>query len=83
MKPVSPQQLRDPKSFAKRDCFGEDLIYRRFKVSGGMNLDTFQDKVLQPIMGWSVTHTYVRILFSPDYNELLGHEMPTPSLSKT
>ncbi|KZP34258.1 hypothetical protein FIBSPDRAFT_971101 [Athelia psychrophila] len=53
VKPVSPQQLRDPKSFAKRDCFGEDLIYRRFKVSGGMNLDTFQDKVLQPIMGWA------------------------------
>lgn len=31
---------------------GEELIYRRFKVSGGINLDAFQDKVLSPVMGW-------------------------------
>ncbi|KLO12320.1 hypothetical protein SCHPADRAFT_854067 [Schizopora paradoxa] len=32
--------------------FGEDLIYRRFKVSGATNLDALQDKIIQPIMGW-------------------------------
>ncbi|KZT39318.1 hypothetical protein SISSUDRAFT_1128146 [Sistotremastrum suecicum HHB10207 ss-3] len=28
------------------------LISRKFKVSGGINLDTLQDKILQPIVGW-------------------------------
>jgi hypothetical protein len=35
-----------------RDELGEDLIFRRFKVSGGTNLDTLQDKIIQPVMGW-------------------------------
>lgn len=31
---------------------GHNLIWRRFRVSGGMRLDVFSDKVLMPIMGW-------------------------------
>ncbi|CAH1775893.1 unnamed protein product [Owenia fusiformis] len=27
-------------------------IWRRFKVSGGVTLNTFQDKIVTPIMGW-------------------------------
>ncbi|KAF8462944.1 hypothetical protein BDZ91DRAFT_796720 [Kalaharituber pfeilii] len=34
------------------DPQGNDLIYRCIKVSGGMNLNVFQDKILQPVMGW-------------------------------
>lgn len=30
----------------------EDLIWRRVRVSGETKLSTFQDKVLQPLMGW-------------------------------
>ena len=34
-------------------------IWRRFRCSSGINLEAFQDKVLQPIMGWSRNyHTY-------------------------
>lgn len=34
-------------------------IYRTFRCSSGINLDVFQDKVLQPIFGWTRNyHTY-------------------------
>lgn len=34
---------------------GKELIWRRIKVSGGTKLSTFQDKILQPVMGWYVS----------------------------
>jgi hypothetical protein len=34
-------------------------IWRRFRCSSGINLDAFQDKILQPLMGWTRNyHTY-------------------------
>lgn len=51
--PLTPQPPEKLKNQKRRGEFGEELIYRRFKVSGGTNLDTFQDKVVQPIMGWA------------------------------
>ncbi|KZT33935.1 hypothetical protein SISSUDRAFT_362775 [Sistotremastrum suecicum HHB10207 ss-3] len=43
-----------------RGALGPNLISRRCKVSGGINLDTFQDKVLQPLMGWDRnSHAFV------------------------
>ncbi|KAJ7024662.1 MM3350-like domain-containing protein [Mycena alexandri] len=39
---------------------GEDRIWRRFIVSGGMSLGVFQDKVLAPLMGWVRNfHTHI------------------------
>ncbi|KAI5784379.1 hypothetical protein FPQ18DRAFT_395501 [Pyronema domesticum] len=34
------------------DDNNEDLIWRRIKVSGGMKLSVFQDKILNSVMGW-------------------------------
>ncbi|KAJ7600478.1 hypothetical protein C8J56DRAFT_1019636 [Mycena floridula] len=45
---------------------GEDRIWRRFVVSGGMSLGVFQDKVLAPLMGW-VRNFHVHIL--TDYRD--------------
>jgi hypothetical protein len=28
-------------------------VWRRFRCSSAVNLDTFQDKILQPVMGWT------------------------------
>ncbi|KAJ7715738.1 hypothetical protein B0H16DRAFT_1701592 [Mycena metata] len=36
----------------KQVNLGEDRIWRRFIVSGGMSLGVLQDKVLAPLMGW-------------------------------
>jgi len=44
---------------------GENLIYRRFKVSGGVKLEALQDKIIQPILGWARNeHAYVFTDFS-------------------
>ncbi|KZS89778.1 hypothetical protein SISNIDRAFT_431654 [Sistotremastrum niveocremeum HHB9708] len=44
----------------KKGALGDNLIYRRFKVSGGINLEALQDKVIQPVMGWERNlHAYV------------------------
>ncbi|KAK7042158.1 MYND-type domain-containing protein [Favolaschia claudopus] len=40
---------------------GEDRIWRRFVVSGGMSLGVLQDKILAPLMGW-VRNFHVHIL---------------------
>jgi len=52
---------------------GEPRIWRRFRVSAGMKLSVFQDKVLAPILGWvrnfhCYTFTDFRdgALFGPD-----------------
>ncbi|KAJ7258385.1 MM3350-like domain-containing protein [Mycena haematopus] len=45
---------------------GEDRIWRRFIVSGGMSLGVFQDKVLAPLMGW-VRNFHAHIL--TDYRD--------------
>ncbi|KAJ7161212.1 MM3350-like domain-containing protein [Mycena filopes] len=45
---------------------GEDRIWRRFVVSGGMSLGVFQDKVLAPLMGW-VRNFHAHIL--TDYRD--------------
>ena len=46
----------------KADGEPEELkpsIWRRFRCSAAVNLDAFQDKILQPVMGWSRNyHTY-------------------------
>jgi len=34
------------------DGEGKELIQRLLKVSGGVTLNTFQDKILGPAMGW-------------------------------
>ncbi|KAL0564228.1 hypothetical protein V5O48_017824 [Marasmius crinis-equi] len=39
--------------YAIRDSKGEYRIWRRFRVSAGIKLSVFQDKVLSPIMGWT------------------------------
>jgi hypothetical protein len=51
---MNPVKDSDTLCCYKRECYGDGLIYRVFKVSGSINLDTFQDKVLQPVMGWCV-----------------------------
>ncbi|KZT24975.1 hypothetical protein NEOLEDRAFT_1178741 [Neolentinus lepideus HHB14362 ss-1] len=51
--PVELQSPEKIQSVYERGAFGEELIYRRFKVSGGTNLDSLQDKIVQPIMGWA------------------------------
>ncbi|KAF8586097.1 hypothetical protein K439DRAFT_1632012 [Ramaria rubella] len=39
---------------------GEDRIWRRFRVSGGLKLGVFADKVIRPVMGWTRNlHTHV------------------------
>ncbi|KAF9565343.1 hypothetical protein CPC08DRAFT_759537 [Agrocybe pediades] len=35
-----------------RDKRGQPRIWRRFRVSAGITLSTFQDKAIAPIMGW-------------------------------
>ncbi|KAJ7097161.1 MM3350-like domain-containing protein [Mycena belliarum] len=45
---------------------GEDRIWRRFVVSGGMSLGVLQDKVLAPLMGW-VRNFHAHIL--TDYRD--------------
>ncbi|KAJ7432416.1 MM3350-like domain-containing protein [Mycena galericulata] len=45
---------------------GEDRIWRRSVVSGGMSLGVFQDKVLAPLMGW-VRNFHAHIL--TDYRD--------------
>lgn len=53
--PVTPVSTERLKSLVgQRGAPGKDLIYRRFKVFGGINLEAFQDKVLHPVMGWYV-----------------------------
>ena len=34
------------------DGNGREIIHRSIKVSGGVSLNTFQDKILGPVMGW-------------------------------
>lgn len=33
---------------------GEERVWRRFRVSAGIKIQTLQDKVITPIMGWRV-----------------------------
>ncbi|TCD59794.1 hypothetical protein EIP91_011425 [Steccherinum ochraceum] len=35
------------------DSRGEPRIWRRFRVSAGIKLNVFQDKIIAPIMGWT------------------------------
>jgi len=42
-----------------RDKKGEYRVWRRFKVSAGIGLSAFQDKVVAPIMGWCVSRTSI------------------------
>ncbi|KZT38749.1 hypothetical protein SISSUDRAFT_1061682 [Sistotremastrum suecicum HHB10207 ss-3] len=42
--PKTLRSLDDIKRHRRRVALGEELIYRRFKVSGGINLEAFQDK---------------------------------------
>ncbi|KAF8294828.1 hypothetical protein DL93DRAFT_2173943 [Clavulina sp. PMI_390] len=42
------------------DSVGKPRVWRRIRVSAGMRLSTFQDKVLAPVMGWTRNmHCYV------------------------
>jgi hypothetical protein len=34
------------------DPKGQPRVWRRFRVSAGIKLSAFQDKVVAPIMGW-------------------------------
>lgn len=43
------------------DASGNPRIWRRIRVSAGMKLNVFQDKVLSPIMGWCV-HLLVNLV---------------------
>ncbi|KAK7040216.1 hypothetical protein VNI00_010022 [Paramarasmius palmivorus] len=45
--------------YALRNSRGEHRIWRRFRVSAGLKVGVFQDKVLCPVMGWARNmHSY-------------------------
>ncbi|KZS88270.1 hypothetical protein SISNIDRAFT_490284 [Sistotremastrum niveocremeum HHB9708] len=50
--PLSPMSSDAHDEHFKNGDVEPHLITRKFKVSGGINLDTLQDKILQPIIGW-------------------------------
>jgi len=62
-----PDHVARRKELAKCDfiltitlCEVKPKIYRKFKVSGGVTLFTFADKILSPVMGWTRNyHAYV------------------------
>jgi len=64
---ISKLKAMDLKDYVKRDyrlrifmddipsADGNDRIWRTFRVSGGLRLGVFADKVIRPIMGWFVS----------------------------
>ncbi|CAB9513372.1 repeat and MYND domain-containing protein 2 [Seminavis robusta] len=52
-------------------------IWRRFRCNSAINLDVFQDKILQPIMGWTRNyHTYYFYSSSRDKKRYYRQDMP-------
>jgi hypothetical protein len=44
-----------------KDGLGNHYITRSIKVSGGLKLNLFQDRILQAAMGWYLRHPRLRI----------------------
>jgi len=56
-------------------------IWRRFRVNAGMSLEAFQDKILQPIMGW--TRNYHSYYFDKGGQRYINEELTSRDAATT